>query len=301
MQASLGFPPDQKFISALRAGIFFNCNMLPEDIARATAIWGANTASLKGCTTRMRPSSPPQLTTTARHFDDQHMHCDVMFINRQLFLVSITHSLGIIFVACVDNLTTPVLRQSIRRMFGTIGSRRISIVKFTSDNERGIAALVNDMNAMGVEVIAVGPGQHDHIIERVIRHLRETIRCTVYSLPYLLPDILMPHLVMSSAKKLPSSTRTERISPFEAFFGRKADTKKDIGPQFGSYCQVTGRVLSNSMDPRTIGCLYLEPKMNRTGTHTFMRIDTRSVISANHNVVLSIPPLDITTVNGWAS
>ena len=32
LQASLGFPPDQKFISALR----------PEDIARATAIWGAN-------------------------------------------------------------------------------------------------------------------------------------------------------------------------------------------------------------------------------------------------------------------
>ena len=41
--------------------------------------------------------------------------------------------------------------------------------------------------------------------------------------------------------------------------------------------------------------------MNGTGTHTFMRIDTRSVISANHYVVLPIPPLVITTVNGWAS
>ena len=152
-------------------------------------------------------------------------------------------------------------------------------------------------------MITVGPGQHDHVIERMIRHLKETIRCTIFSLPYLLPDILMPHLVMSSAKKLllfPSSTRTDRIFPFEAFFCRKADTKKDIGPPSGSYCQVTGRVLSNSMDPRTIRCLYLEPKMNGTGTHTFMRIDTRSVISANHYAVLPIPPLVITTVNGWA-
>ena len=108
----------------------------------------------------------------------------------------------------------------------------------------------------------------------------------------------MPYLVTASAKKLllfPSSTRTDRISPFEAFFGRKADTEKDIEPPFGSYCQVTGRVLSNNMDPRTIGCLYLEPKMNGTGTHSFMRIDTRSVISANHYVVLPIPPL-VTTV-----
>ena len=154
------------------------------------------------------------------------------------------------------------------------------------------------MNAMGVEVTAVGPGQHDHIIERMIRHLKETIRCTIFSLPYLLPDIL----VTSSAKKFllfPSSTRTDRIYPFKGFFRRKADTSKDIGPPFESYCQVTGRVLSNNMDPRTIGCLYLEPKMNGTGTHSFMRIDTRSVVSANHYMVLPIPPL-VTTVNGWA-
>ena len=136
------------------------------------------------------------------------MHCDIMFINKQPFLVSITHPLGIVLVGCVDNVTTPVLRQSLKRMFGTIGSRRISIAKFTSDNERGaslhlsIAAPFNDMNAMGVEVIAVGPGQHDHIIERMIRHLKETIRCTIFSLPYLLPDIVMPYLVTASAKKL---------------------------------------------------------------------------------------------------
>ena len=190
-------------------------------------------------------------------------------------------------------------------MFGIIGSRRISILKITSDNEHGIAALVNDMKAMSVEVITVGPGQHDHIIERMIRHLIKTNRCIIFSLLYLLPDVLkMSHLVMSSARKLllvPSLTRTDRISPIEAFFGRKADTEKDIGPPFGSYCQVTARVVSNSMDPRTVRCLYLEPKTNETGTHTFMRIDTRSIILANHYVVLTIPPLVTTTMNGWAS
>ena len=41
--------------------------------------------------------------------------------------------------------------------------------------------------------------------------------------------------------------------------------------------------------------------MNSTGTHTFMRIDTRSVISANHYLVLPIPPLVTTAVDGWAS
>jgi hypothetical protein len=66
LQASLGFPPDQKFISALRAETFLNCDILPEDVARATEIWGANTASLKGRTTRLRPMPPPQLPNTTR-------------------------------------------------------------------------------------------------------------------------------------------------------------------------------------------------------------------------------------------
>ena len=101
-------------------------------------------------------------------------------------------------------------------MFGTIGSRGIKVTRFSSDNERGIAALSGDMNAMGVAVVPVGPGQHDHVVERMIRHLKETIRSTIHSLPYLVTDAMMNHLVLSCSKKLllfPSSTRSDKISP----------------------------------------------------------------------------------------
>ena len=58
--------------------------------------------------------------------------------------------------------------------------------------------------------------------------------------------------------------------------------------------------MSNGMDPRTLGCLYLEPRMNGTGTHTFLRLDNRTVIAANHFTVLPIPPTVIDVVNVWA-
>ena len=304
-QASLGFPPDDKFITALNAGTFLNCDILPADVRRATTIWGPSTAALKGRTTRQRPLPPPQAPLTLRAFDEQHMHCDLMYVNKQAFLVSITHPVGLMLVSSVDQVSAPVLRQSLRRMFGTLGAKGIRVTQFTSDNERGITALFGDMNAMGVSVVTVGPGQHAHTIERAIRTLKETMRSAIFSLPYLLPDALMPHLVLSSAKKLllfPSaSTRTDRVSPFEAFFGRKADAARDIGPPFGSYCQVSSRTMSSGMEARTIGCLYLEPKMNGTGTHSFMRLDNKAVISANHYVVLPIPDIVTTLVNGWAS
>ena len=44
------------------------------------------------------------------------------------------------------------------------------------------------MSGMGAEIRTVGPGQHDHTIERMICHLKETIRATKYSLPFLVPD-----------------------------------------------------------------------------------------------------------------
>ena len=64
--------------------------------------------------------------------------------------------------------------------------------------------------------------------------------------------------------------------------------------------KVTNRTMSNGMDQRTIGCLYLELKMNGTGTPAFLRLDNRATINANHYVVLPIPPIVI-TVNGWAA
>jgi Reverse transcriptase (RNA-dependent DNA polymerase) len=174
-QASLGFPPDDKFITALNVGTFLNCDILPADVTRATIIWGPSTAALKGRTTCQRPLPPPQAPLTSRAFDDQHMHCDLMFVNKQPFLVSITHPVGLILVSSVDQVSAPVLRQAMRRMFGTLGAKGIRVTQFTSDNERGITALFGDMNAIGVSVVAVGPGQHAHTIERAIRTLKETI------------------------------------------------------------------------------------------------------------------------------
>jgi hypothetical protein len=59
----------------------------------------------------------------------------------------------------------------------------MSIVKFTSDNERGLTALFGDMDGMGVQVVMVGAGQHAHIIERTIRTFKEVIRTSYYSVP----------------------------------------------------------------------------------------------------------------------
>jgi hypothetical protein len=57
----------------------------------------------------------------------------------------------------------------------------------------------------------------------------------------------------------------------------------------------------NGIDARTRTCIYLDSRLNGTGTHTFPTLDTQQVISANHYVVLPITDLVIQTINGWAA
>ena len=175
-------------------------------------------------------------------------------------MVSHTHPAGVTQVECLANVSIPVLRVGVRRMFGALSQRGITIRGFTSDNEKGLSSIFGDMAGMQVQVVAVGPGQHDHVIERMIRQLKETIRATIASLPFQVPDALMPHIVVSCTKKMllfPSAARTDEISAFEVFYGRKANAALDIGPPLGTYCQVSVRQMTNGMEPRTIGsCIF---------------------------------------------
>ena len=232
------------------------------------------------------------------------MHCDLMQINFIRFLVSITQPLGFVIAAHIENATTPTLHAAIRRMFGIFGSRWVDIIRFTSDNDKGLTALFEDMNAISVKTVTVRSGQHDHIIERMIRWLKEIIRSILHSVPYYLTDSLLIHMALSSPMKLntfPSKTWTDNISPFECLFGEKIDLKRDIGPPFSSYCQVTNRLMTSGMQPRTLDCIYFLPRFNGSGTQSFMRLDNQIVISANHFETLPVTPDVIAYINLWAT
>jgi hypothetical protein len=134
-----------------------------------------------------------------------------MYVNKLAVLVSKTEPVGVVLSACIDNVTAPILRQSIRRFFGTFGSRGMSVTKFTSDNERGLTALFGDMNGMGVQAVTVGPGQHGHVIERTIRTYKEGIRSAYHSAPYDILDCMWPHLIKLAPKLLGPYTVLKQV------------------------------------------------------------------------------------------
>ena len=102
-QAALGFPSDVKLIRALKSGTFLNSDIQPEVVARATHMWGPSISAMKGRTVRSRPTPDSQKPVYLRFVYPQIMHCDIMYINKQAYLVSINHpgGLGMSQVACL--------------------------------------------------------------------------------------------------------------------------------------------------------------------------------------------------------
>ena len=79
IQESLRFPSDLKFINAFHAGTFLNCGVVPEDVHRATTIWGLDSASLKGRTTRTKLLAATPVPLQQRHFEPQTLYCDILY------------------------------------------------------------------------------------------------------------------------------------------------------------------------------------------------------------------------------
>ena len=140
-------------IRALKAGTFLNSDVLPEDVERATHMWGPCIPSMKGRTICQRPVPDSQKPIHIGSVSPQTMHCDLMYINKQAYLVSITHPVGVTQVACLDNVSTPMLRVAVRRMFGALASRGINVKRFQSDNERGLSCLFGDMAGIHVGIM----------------------------------------------------------------------------------------------------------------------------------------------------
>ena len=151
------------------AGTFLNCSVVPEDVHRATNIWGPDSASLKGRMTETRPLTAAAVPLARRRFEPQSLHCDIFYVNKGAYLLSVTTPLGYVLISPLTSVATPVLRSAVRKMFGTYGQHGIDITQFSSDNEKGIIALFGDMSGMSVSQVTVGPGKHDHLAERIIR------------------------------------------------------------------------------------------------------------------------------------
>ena len=96
LQNSLGFPSTRVFVNMIRGNVLKNCPITIEDVNNAEVLFGPNLGSLKGKTTRQASNVVTPFESTDLPLEiidrcrDVTLCCDLMFVNKTIFLVTIS-------------------------------------------------------------------------------------------------------------------------------------------------------------------------------------------------------------------
>ena len=146
---------------------------------------------------------------------------------------------------------------------------------------------------IGVTLNETSRDEHVGDIERYIRTIKERMRSIYNTMPF---HKVPARLVIEMAKTavfwlnaFPVSRGASRdLSPCTILTGQKVDYKRHCRFQFGEYTQ-THEEHNNSMNPRTVGALALQPVGNGQGSFYFLSVATGRVLNRLHATALPMP------------
>jgi len=306
----LGAPSIKNLKYAIRSGLIKNCPITEEALQHAEAIYGPDSSTLKGKSTKPTPRKtfedfiaiPPELleNNTEIVLCIDHMH-----INKSTFLTTIDETVK--FRQCIpmENTTTDTVFKALDKILRKYNKANFRVVKIKCD--RAFIPLTDEMlDRMGTVIDPTTAGDHEPTAERNNRTLKERIRVVVARLPYKAVPSMILELIASRAAELMNifpakGGISSHFSPQQIIERVNIDFKNDMVAEMGQYVHAIGTETNNTMAPRSIEAIYIGPtKGQRTG-HQVFNLHTKRILSRPKVVVLPITDQVIQRVQTWAA
>lgn len=298
---TLGYPSDRDLIRLIEAGKILNCPFTSRELIQARQVYGPSIGALKGKTKRDAPRAVPIFPVPIPLQPDQVLYCDIMFVDSEMFVIAVSKPLGMTSVCQIASRSAKNVFLALRKHISAYSSQRFRVTTLVWDREAAVMGLTPKLNAEGVRVEAMGSGQHVPVVESKIRVVKERARGILNTLPYRLPAQLTGALisyVVSRLNWMPNVNTDGVSSPKSIYLGRLMDIGVDARIAFGEYAQVkTIHEASNSMDPRTVGAIALNPAENLQGSVRFFGIKSRTVFVRDQWTSLPMPTEAIEEMN----
>ena len=286
---ALGCPSIADFKKAIKMNAIKDCPVTVEDIDIAESIYGPDVATLRGKTTRSRPTpvvsdiiSIPTELIAAQH--NVELCIDTLFVNGLAFLSTV--SMNIKYRTCefVKSRKIPDYRSVLARVILLYQNAGFRIKCIYADSEYEPVLEQFKSQPPHIDYNLASTDEHVPAAERNIRVIKERIRATFHSLPYkALPILCIKELPPESANKLnffpPADGISKYYSPREILSHQRLDYAKHCSiPQF-SYVEADEDTKpKNSQKARTLACIYLRPAYSLQGGHVLYHLATKSVI-----------------------
>jgi hypothetical protein len=143
----LGYISSKDEALMLNTGSILNCPVSSSDVYRAARIQGMDVASLKG-KTRWSPSAIVKIEEVPRPvFTRQVLHVDIMFIEGDPYLISVSTPLLLTMVNHLGGRkSTPVIREALNKQLAMYRAESFEVGNVLTDGEGGVHALTPELS-----------------------------------------------------------------------------------------------------------------------------------------------------------
>ena len=281
----------------VRENVLKNCPITVEDINNAEILFGPNLGSLKGKTTRQASNVVTPFASTDLPLEiidrcrDVTLCCDLMFVNKTIFLVTISRQIKFGTGEVLINRQGTTILKGIEAVCKLYNGRGMRVRVTLMDGE--FDCLGPALGAKGIVLNGASRNEHVPEIERYIRTVKERTRCMYNSVPFKqFPRMMIAEMVYASIfwlNSIPANDGvSDRLSPRSIMVGSVLDYHRHCRLEFGSYVQVHEEH-DNTMATRTVGAIALRPTGNAQGGFYFMSLESGRKLNRNHWTELPMP------------
>ena len=298
LQRKIGRPTTRDFIHIVNHNLLPNCPVTQRDILAAEDIFGPDVGSLKGKTVRRGPphistdiTYTPLPPTVHERYQVVTLCADVMHVNGLPFFISISRHLKFGTIEALPNQKQTTLVTAVRNIARIYHRGGFRLRHAFTDG--AFNCLKGDLLGMGIALNATARDEHVGEIERYIRTVKERMRCSYNSLPFVhVPSRMVLELANREVFWLNAFPARDGISttlsPRTIVTGQTVHHDRHCKYEFGQYVQ-THEPHDNTMAPRTIGALALRPTGNAQGSFYFLSLDSGRVINRLRATPLPMP------------
>eukprot|EP01033_Poteriospumella_lacustris_P004483 gene4483-3202_t len=294
LQGRLGHVSADALIRSINNGALINAPITAADVLRANNIYGASEARIQGTKRKDRQNPMGILEFIPRPVQvDQVLLADIMQIEADLFLISVSYPLRLTMVALLPDKKATTVARALVDHVDHYKAKGFRVTRVVTDPEATMRAAGGILKQHGVDYDEVGVDQHVARVEAMVKLIKERTRSILYGLPYRLPNQLTRYAVQYATRMLNTMAPKDAMhgtSPRELFLGRKTDLRRDFKVSFGEYCHVPTNVTTrNTMQARTVPAISLGGKGNVTGSAEFFVLSSKRVVSRDHWTTIPMP------------
>jgi hypothetical protein len=275
----------------LRSGSITHAPISAADVQRSLVINGRPVPTIQGKTTKSAAGKRPELEDVPKPQVPVELYSDIFHIGGVNTLLTVVKPLGLLISYSLRSMKLSDVSAGLSDHVKMIREREFEPTTIHLDPSQVHIALGRSIDGVNISVVA--PGTHVVIAERAIRVVKERYRCVISTLPYRVPQRLVPYCIAYCVNRINCIPHVHNsdLSPREMFTGHRLNFKIDFKLSFGMYCEVYNNAVhsNNAQQLRTSPCIALISAENGHFTWRFYRLSTGTIISSDNYKPLPTP------------